>query len=105
MLNNIFSTCNVAAAGLGTVSYHMVAQGDTEKYLTRENLYHPRHTCITCNTGVSRVIQVFKGPIISPYHPGNHAVKTLSHRRNLCFNSDDHHSCFGMFLNITAVQF
>ena len=39
-------------------------QGDTEKYLTRGNLYHPRHTCITRdvvegNTGVSRVIQVF----------------------------------------------
>ena len=62
-------------------------QGDTEKYLTRENLYHPRHTCITRdvvegNTGVSRVIQVFKGQIISLYHPGNHVIMTLSHRRN-----------------------
>ena len=40
-------------------------QGDTEKYLTRENLYHPRHTCITRdvvegNTGVSRVIQFLR---------------------------------------------
>ena len=39
--------------------------GDTEKYLTRGNLYHPRHTCITRdvvegNTGVSRVIQVLE---------------------------------------------
>ena len=62
-------------------------QGDTEKYLTRGNLYHPRHTCITRdvvegNTGVSRVIQVFEGQIISPYHPGNHVITTLSHRRN-----------------------
>ena len=52
-------------------------RGDTEKYLTRGNLYHPRHTCITRdvvegNTGVSRVIQVF----------GNHVITTLSHRRN-----------------------
>ena len=36
-------------------------QGDTEKYLARENLYHPMHTCITrdvveSNTGV--VIQM-----------------------------------------------
>ena len=41
-------------------------QGDTEKYLTRGNLYHPRHTCITRdivkgNTGVLRVIQVLQG--------------------------------------------
>ena len=62
-------------------------QGDTEKYLTRGNLYHPRHTCVTRdvvegNTGVSRVIQVFEGQIISPYHPGNHVITTLSHRRN-----------------------
>ena len=62
-------------------------QGDTEKYLTRGNLYHPRHTCITRdvvegNTSVSRVIQVFEGQIISPYHPGNHVITTLSHRRN-----------------------
>ena len=62
-------------------------QGDTEKYLTRGNLYHPRHTCITRdvvegNTSVLRVIQVFEGQIISPYHPGNHVITTLSHRRN-----------------------
>ena len=48
------------------ISYHMVARVDTEKYLTRGNLYHPRHTCITRdivkgNTGVSRVIQVLQG--------------------------------------------
>ena len=40
--------------------------GDTEKYMTRANLYHPRHNCITRdevegNTGVSRVIQVCRG--------------------------------------------
>ena len=62
-------------------------QGDTEKYLTRGNLYHPRHTCITRdvvegNTSVSRVIQVFEGQNISPYHPGNHVITTLSHRRD-----------------------
>ena len=49
-------------------------QGDTEKYLTRGNLYHPRHNCITRdvvegNTGVLRVIQIFEGQIISSYHP------------------------------------
>ena len=52
-------------------------QGDTEKYLTRGNLYHPRHNFITRdvvegNTGVSRVIQVFEGQIIfsvSPWQP------------------------------------
>ena len=68
---------------VNTISY----QGDTEKYLTRGNLYHPRHTCITRdevegNTGVSRVIQVFEGQIISPYHPGNHVITTLSQTRN-----------------------
>ena len=38
---------------------------------------------------MSRVIQVFEGQIISPYHPGNHVITTLSHRRNyriLCKN-------------------
>ena len=60
------------------ISYHMVARrGDTEKYLTRGNLYHPRHTCITRdvvedNTGVSRVIQVFEGQII-----GNHVSRVI----------------------------
>ena len=30
-----------------------------------------------------RVIQIFEGQIISLYHPGNHVITTLSHRRNL----------------------
>ena len=33
-------------------------------------------------TGVSRVIQVFEGQIICPYHPGKHLITNLSHRRN-----------------------
>ena len=57
----------------------MVARVIRRNNLTRGNLYHPRHTCITRdvvegNTGVSRVIQVFEGQIISPYHPGNHVI-------------------------------
>ena len=42
----------------------MVARVIQRNNLTRENLCHPRHTCIT---GVSRVIQV-------AYHPGNHVI-------------------------------
>ena len=78
--------CNyVVLAFLNTMyKYYQLShgcQGDTEKYLTRENLYHPRHTCITRdvdegNTGVSRVIQVFEGQIISPYHPAKHVITT-----------------------------
>ena len=46
------------------------------------NMYHPRHTCITLdcvtgNTSVPRVIQVF-GSDISPYHPGNHVITDIS---------------------------
>ena len=46
-------------------------QGDTEKYLTQGNLYHPRHTCITRdvvegNTGVSRVIQMIPKKLQAP---------------------------------------
>ena len=73
-----------------TPEYYQLSHGcqdDTEKYLTPGNLYHTRHTCITRdvvegNTGVSRVIQVFEGQIISLYHPGNHVITTLSHRIN-----------------------
>ena len=76
--------------GCPAPTYYQLSHGcqaDTEKYLTRGNLYHPRHTCITRdvvegNTGVSRLIQVFEGQIISPYHPGNHVITTLSHLRN-----------------------
>ena len=31
---------------------------------------------------MSRVVQVFNGQIIFPYHPGNNVITTLSHRRN-----------------------
>ena len=102
-LSNMITSLPAGGAGGGHLSVDVVisvnpkmmkhyqlshgCQGDTEKYLTRGNLYHPRHTCITRdvvegNTGVSRVIQVFEGQIISPYHPGNHVITTLSHRRN-----------------------
>ena len=42
------------------------------------HLYYQRHS-----RGVWRVIQVCEGQIISPYHPGNHVITTLSHRSNL----------------------
>ena len=75
------------------VQYYQLShgcQGDTEKYLTRGNLYRPRNTCITQdvvegntgdvvkgNTGVSRVIHFFESQIISLHHPGNHVITDI----------------------------
>ena len=61
-------TTNIYSASFQKVWLSHGCQGDTEKYLTRGNLYHLRHTCITPdvvegNTGVSRVILVSQGPV------------------------------------------
>ena len=68
----IYILLNLCVCILCIICYYQLShgcQGDTEKYLTRGNLYHPRHTCITRdvvegNTDVSRVIQVFEGQIL-----------------------------------------
>ena len=41
-------------------------QGDKEKYLTRENLYHLRHTCITRDVvkGKTVTIQYSEAPLV-----------------------------------------